>query len=114
MPIQRVHSHPNVKADRGRVALQRGPVVYCLEGIDNGDFPRQLTLPPQSALRAEFRPDLLGGITIVRADAVRCVKSSNPDQPVKTSAVQLLAIPYYAWDNRAAGEMVVWLPEGVE
>ena len=58
MPVERVHAHPKVKANAGRVALQRGPVVYCLEGVDNAGMVRNLCLPPQAKLSAAFRKDL--------------------------------------------------------
>ncbi len=106
MPAHRVKAHPKVLADAGRVALQRGPIVYCLEGIDNGGVPRCLTLPATAAVHAEFRTDLLGGVTILAGDALLRVAGSEPPQRVKFTAV-----PYYAWNNRAPGQMVVWLSE---
>ena len=60
MPVERIHASPRVSADRGRVALQRGPIVYCLEAADNGTDLDLVTLPPESVLTAEFKPDLLG------------------------------------------------------
>jgi len=96
MPIRRVHAHPEVKADAGRVALQRGPVVYCAEAVDNGGRVSHLSLPADAALTAEHRPNLLGGVTVITGT---------------TGKGGLLAVPYYAWDNREGGEMAVWLRE---
>lgn len=93
MPIHRVLANEGIEADRGRVALERGPLVYCAEAIDNGGQARTLVLPAEAELVAEHRKDLLGGVTVIRA-----VRSA------------FTAIPYYAWSNRGDGEMCVWLP----
>jgi uncharacterized protein len=106
MPVQRVRAHPKVQMDAGRVALQRGPVVYCLEGVDNPSGPRHFALPPASALAATFRPDLLGGVAVLKGQALLSTQGSE-----RPESVPFTAVPYYAWDNRAAGQMVVWLPE---
>lgn len=105
MPVERVYADPHVKADVGRVALQRGPIVYCLEGVDNDGWVRNLVLPKDSKLAAEFRPDLLNGVTVVKGTALSIERGKDP------RPVQFTAVPYYAWDNRAPGQMVVWLPE---
>jgi uncharacterized protein len=105
MTVRRVRAHPKVAANNGRVALQRGPIVYCLEGIDNDGAPRSLALPPQSRLVTEFRADLLGGVTVVKGEAILNSKEGPP------ARVTFTAVPYYSWDNRAPGQMVVWLPE---
>jgi len=115
MPIQRIIAHPNVATDVGRVSLRRGPIVYCLEGVDNGGSVQDIALPRDRALEAHFEPDLLGGVTVLRGNAIRR-KPIEWDgvlyQPVAPNAeTSIQAIPYYAWDNRAPGEMVVWLPE---
>ena len=105
MPVERVKAHPNVKANVGRVALQRGPIVYCLEGADNTGAVRNLILPRDAQLTPEFRPDLLGGVAVVKGKGLARVSKDE------TKPVDFTAIPYYAWDNREAGQMVVWLPE---
>ena len=71
MPIERVYADPQVRQNRGRVALQRGPVVYCLEAADNGADLNALTLPRDAALEASFAPDLLSGVTVLRGQAER-------------------------------------------
>jgi len=106
MPVQRVYAHPNVKADVGRVALQRGPIVYCLEGVDNNGKVRNLVLPKTAELSSEFHADLLNGVVVVKGTAVPRVKGDEAAQPVP-----LTAVPYYAWDNRAPGQMIVWIAE---
>ena len=95
MPIHRVLANDAVAADLGRVALERGPLVYCAEGIDNGGRARTLVVSPDAELSAEHRKDLLGGVTVIRA-----VRGGR----------QVTAIPFYAWSNRGDGEMCVWLP----
>jgi len=106
MPIRRVYAHPKVKADVGRVALQRGPIVYCVEAVDHDSRVRHLVLPRDAKLRAEDRSDLLGGVTVITGKAT--ARKVGSDEP---TSVDLLAVPYYVWDNRAGGEMAVWLPE---
>ena len=95
MPVQRVVSHEQVAVNQGRVALERGPLVYCVEGADNGRLA-DLQLPDNAALTVEHQPDLLGGVTVIRGEGER----------------PFLAIPYYAWANRGVSEMAVWLPRG--
>ncbi len=116
MPVERVRAHPKVRADCGRVALQRGPVVYCLEEADNGADLDALCLPRKAALRAKFRPDLLGGVVTVTAAGRR----RSPEgwagalyrpAAAKTVPARLTAVPYYAWCNRRPGEMLVWVRE---
>ena len=115
MPVRRIAANPRVAADIGQVALQRGPIVYCLEAVDNGGSVSQLCLPPDAKFQTEHKPDLLGGVTVVKgtALAVACDDWSGalyrPAAP--TRPVEFVAVPYCVWDNRQAGEMTVWLPE---
>jgi DUF1680 family protein len=113
MPIERVYAHPKVSADRGRVALQRGPVVYCLESVDNGDDLDQISLPRVSELQAHFEPELLGGVISLNGQALRSVSTDSiyADHPPATENVPLKAIPYCFWDNRTSGDMLVWIHE---
>ncbi len=105
MPVRRVYAHEKVKDDAGRVAIQRGPIVYCLEGVDNGKHLGNLYLPPDAKLAAEHRGDLLGGATVIKGKAT--VRRDDGDD----TPTDLLAVPYYAWDHREAGPMMVWIPE---
>jgi DUF1680 family protein len=115
MPVRRVESDPRVKANVGRVALMRGPLVYCLEGVDNGGKVRNLALPRTAELAFRHRPDLLGGVTVIEGKALAAGTTDWDGRlyaPVAEAVpVDFLAVPYYAWDNREPGEMVVWLPE---
>lgn len=103
MPIRRVVSHPNVKDNTGRTAIQRGPVVYCLEGVDNPQGVAKLVLPPDAKLHTEYRGDLLGGIVTLKGQG---------EMPQKS--IEVVAIPYYAWAHRGKSDMAVWLPESAE
>ena len=69
MPVERVYADSHVKADAGRVALQRGPVVYCLEGVDNNGQVRNLVLPKDAKLTTSFEKDLLGGVVVIKGEA---------------------------------------------
>ncbi len=109
MPVRRIVAHESVAANRGRVALQRGPIVYCAEWPDNpGGRVRNLMLPDSARLRAEFRPDLLSGVVVLKGKALSLAMDAN-GQVVKTEQ-DFTAIPYYAWANRGRGEMIVWIP----
>ncbi|HEX8520867.1 MAG TPA: beta-L-arabinofuranosidase domain-containing protein [Tepidisphaeraceae bacterium] len=109
MPIERVKADPQVKADEGRVALRRGPIVYCAEAVDDNNRVSNLILSPDAKLQAEHRDDLLGGVTIIKGNVQA---RQQEDQPVR--GVEFQAVPYYAWDHRGAGEMAVWLAEDVQ
>ncbi len=116
MPVERIYSRPEVRANAGRVALQRGPLVYALESCDNGPNLDALMLPRDAALEAHREPDLLGGVVIVEADGLRAAAEGGPNElyfrrPTRTRAARLTAVPYYAWANRAPGEMLVWMRE---
>jgi DUF1680 family protein len=103
MPVRRVRANDKVEADRGRVALQRGPIVYCVEDADNGaGISRRLSLSGTASLSVEQRPDMLGGISVIRGIA-RLQGGSDEKS--------FLAIPYFAWANRGKNEMCVWLHE---
>jgi DUF1680 family protein len=112
MPVECIHADPKVKADTGRVALQRGPVVYCLEGVDNDGKVRNLVLPKDATLTNSFEKDLLGGVVVIHGEALSV--SRDDDDKFVTKPVKFLAIPYSTWDNRKPGPMVVWLPEKPE
>ncbi|MDD4631471.1 MAG: glycoside hydrolase family 127 protein, partial [Proteiniphilum sp.] len=93
MPVETVQSDPRVKENIGKRAVQRGPLVYCVEEADNPFFD-QLTLSPDTRLDAMFTPGLLNGVVTITAVA---------------GEEKMVFIPYYAWDNRDAGQMKVWI-----
>lgn len=95
MPVRRVIANDKVAANRGRVALMRGPIVYCVEGHDvKGDTADSLVLPDEALLDTKFRNDLLGGVQVIHGAA---------------GHAEFTAIPYYAWAHRGPGDMAVWL-----
>ncbi len=102
MPIHRVLAHEKVAENKGKVALMRGPVVYCLEGSDNKDIDLfKLVLTRSADMTAEHDAKLLGGVTVIRTQGL--------DE--KKTSVKLTAIPYYAWANRKKGPMTIWFNE---
>jgi len=116
MPVERVQAHPQVRANCGRIALQRGPLVYCLEEIDNGKNLNDLVLPREEELSVNFEPDFLGGVSVIIGAAKRRRLAPWQEQlyradPSATENVFFKAVPYFAWANRAPGEMLVWVRE---
>ena len=113
LPVQRVWAHPAVRADAGLVALQRGPVVYCLEETDVHQHLHRVVLPDTSEVTAHFDPSLLEGVAVLTALGRYDLSSDSTalysSTPSGTEAISLMAVPYYAWDNREPGEMRVWL-----
>ena len=90
MEAKRIVSHVNVEENRGLTAIERGPIVYCAEGVDNNGKALNISLPDNADLEAEYNPNLLGGVT-------------------KICWNDVTLIPYYAWSHRGLGEMNVWL-----
>ncbi len=118
MPVRKLTSHSRLVSNRGQIALQRGPMVYCVENTDHAADVRDLVLPQALELAAEHRPELLGGVTVLKGVALtqtqksgeRPLYTAEPKPPV-LSSVSLTAIPYYAWANREPGAMCVWLSQ---
>lgn len=113
---RRVYADPRIRENIGRVALMRGPLVYCLEEADNGQLLSGIWLDADSSFDGAWREDKLGGILEIMARGERLVVKPDgapytPSSPVK-QPTQLTFIPYYAWANRGEGEMIVWVREG--
>ncbi|MCK4681463.1 glycoside hydrolase family 127 protein, partial [Candidatus Bipolaricaulota bacterium] len=117
MPVERIHAHPDVRADAGKVAIQRGPVVYCLEEVDNGPNLPDLSLSQDAKLTLGGCDQSLGGAPVIHAVGRRSTMTSQWEHilysPVgpKREEVAIKAIPYFAWGNRQPGEMLVWIRE---
>jgi DUF1680 family protein len=116
MTLRCLMSHPRVEANRGRLALARGPLVYCFEQADHpGVDIRDLRIPVGANWEAVVQPDLLGGVTTLHGEAVVAAGADDalyqPFQREETNGrmVPVTAIPYFAWANRDAGPMRVWL-----
>ncbi|MBM7587352.1 DUF1680 family protein [Bacillus pakistanensis] len=117
MPVERVYSHPNVRQNVNDVALQRGPLIYCLESVDNVESLHKISLSKDGNLTTIYDETLLGGVIKITGDAevVGYTDWGNRlywTEKVKSQPFQIIAIPYYAWDNREPGQMRVWIPEG--
>jgi DUF1680 family protein len=112
MNIERVIAHENIKENKGLVALQRGPLVYCLEHADNKGKAMNIIFPDHADFSASFNPALLGGITTI-SSKVPVINVSQEGESISTSVQNITAIPYYAWANRGEGEMQIWVPRKV-
>jgi DUF1680 family protein len=101
MSVRRVIAHKRIKDDENLTALEYGPIVYCFEGIDNNNQLDKLTLPRDALLKVDKRNDVLQGVNVISGDI-----------PINDGLTtrKITAIPYYAWSNRGAGTMKVWLP----
>ena len=113
--VKRIYSNPKIRENAGKVALQRGPVVYCLEEVDNGSNLASIVLPQDANILGEFNKELLGGIYELKAEAYRSNNESDElytSQKPELKKTKIKAIPYYAWNNRGPGEMRVWLRQG--
>lgn len=113
MSIKRIESRKEVKQDEDRIALQRGPLVYCVEGADNNGQAWNMILPDDAAFETSFKNDLLEGVQIIQFDAPT-IQVSSDGQSIKTETKKITAIPYYAWCNRGQNAMQVWLPKRIK
>jgi len=108
MPVRRVLSHEKVADNTGKVALQRGPIVYCAEWPDNDRHVLNLVLADDRKLTTEHRKDTLNGVTVIRGKTVG-LSFGEDGKSVSKKEQDFVAIPYYAWAHRGPGEMAVWL-----
>ena len=118
MPAERVYADPRVEAAHGKVAVRKGPVVYCLEEADNGPFLHTAVLPRGVHLDSTLRSDILGGVVVVSGRGRVWDGAAPPAQLYRMDGASsalvskdLIFIPYYAWANRQPGEMTVWVRE---
>lgn len=117
MPVERVYAHPNVRMDIGRTTLKRGPLVYCAEQVDNPKVPvGRIRLPREAKVNARERADLFGGIVTLVAEGKAASAADWKDElyrsePPTEDGAMWTAMPYYLWNNREPGTMLVWIPE---
>jgi DUF1680 family protein len=116
MPVQLVRANPRVRQDIGKLSVTRGPLVYCLEQVDNGEELHRLAIRPGTEFTASWEPDLLGGIVSLSCEGLRLAEDQDAlyapaTSPLAAQPRTLKWIPYYAWTNRAPGEMRVWVLE---
>ncbi|ULL13524.1 glycoside hydrolase family 127 protein [Paenibacillus sp. H1-7] len=118
MSAQLVRSHPRVRANAGKAAIQRGPLVYCLEEADNGGLLPAIRLNAGTRFSERYDSELLGGIVAIETDAEREDESAWNTEALygtdrkRTESHRLQAVPYCLWGNRGQGEMAVWIREG--
>jgi len=108
MPVRRIQANDKVKDDQGKLAIQRGPVVYCIEGIDMGDkhvFNKYI--PEDAKFEYTFQKELLNGVVTLKGTAKEIVRENNQ---LAEKDVPFTAVPYSTWNNRGANEMAVWIP----
>ncbi|MEJ7619044.1 MAG: hypothetical protein WKF30_19170 [Pyrinomonadaceae bacterium] len=124
MRVRLIEANPRVRENYGRIAIERGPLVYCLEappGEKLSPFDVSLLVDenPADDFTPEFRPELLGGVTVIRAAAVAAAaphaqeplyRELNRRDQTTGKQIEVMFIPYYSWANRGPSEMEVWLP----
>jgi DUF1680 family protein len=110
--VLRVTANDHVEAAKDRVALMRGPIVYCFEGTDNGQAVQNLVIPSETKFTPEYRNDLLGGVIVLNATATAVFKTAV-DQ-IAPVPFKVTAIPYYVNANRGTCQMQVWMAENQE
>jgi len=117
MPIERVMPHPDIRQTAGQTALQRGPLVYCLEEVDNGPRLANVCIPQDSELDLSLDSELFGGVAVITGKALRIEPAEASSALYRhhsrasyaESEFIFKAIPYYLWANRDPGEMRVWI-----
>ncbi len=116
MPVAVMRAHPKVAQDAGLVALQRGPVVYCIEEADNGAQLSSVSIDPKSEFTTKYCGDKLGGIVEIHCPARRTTSEGwdeyelyAADRELSFKECTACFIPYYTWNNRSEGEMRVWV-----
>lgn len=112
METRRVVSDSLIVDNIGKSSIQRGPLMYCAEWIDNAGNTSNIILPKTASFASSFNPKLLNGVMILKSQASQIEISSNGLE-IKTQSKPFTAIPYYAWANRGKGEMTVWIPEKI-
>ena len=117
MPVRTVKAHAAVKDDRGRVAVERGPLVYCAEGVDNTGFSIFNFLMPRQPRFSVADRDIKGlrdvNFSVKAIEVDGQVVETNPRGEALVKAARLTMIPYYAWNHRGAGLMEVWMPQSI-
>ncbi|RFZ83339.1 glycoside hydrolase family 127 protein [Mucilaginibacter terrenus] len=113
MNVQRVVASEKLPDDAGKIALQRGPLMYCAEWKDNGGKAANIIIPKTTDFEPTYQPELLNGLTVLKGE-VKAVNIDADGQNVSTETKTMAAIPYYAWANRGKGEMMVWFPQQVK
>lgn len=118
LPVQRIYANPKVRADIGKVALVKGPAVYCLEEADNGENLGAFELPDDAVLREEYDETLFGGTMTITAEGFKVADDGDSSlyrvTPPRKERAEMKFIPYCYWNNRGKGEMLVWIRREVK
>ncbi len=109
MEVRKVIADDKVHENVGKLALERGPLVYCFEHADNNGNVMNIIIPDHTSATATFNANLLGGVTTIQCDAA-VVRPSADGSSVETVKEKVTAIPYFTWANRGEGQMQVWVP----
>ena len=112
MEVRTVSANEKLTDDIGKVALQRGPLMYCAEWVDNHGKAANLMIPNNTKFTTQFQPALLHGVTVLTAEVPAVIVANG--NSISTVKQKLTAIPYYSWANRGQGEMMVWFPTQVK
>lgn len=110
---ERIYANPAIAANNGKVAFRRGPLIYCVEGVDNDEDVLGLSVTDGKICTEEYQPELLDGIQLLKVPGIRTKRTEELylNKKPEQETVTITAIPYYAWGNRGLNEMRVWLPE---
>jgi DUF1680 family protein len=109
MEVRRVVANEKLKDDIGKIALQRGPIIYCAEWPDNNGKASNIIVPTNAVMTTEYQPNLLNGVMVIKSN-VPVVLINKEANTISTSNQTMTAIPYYAWAHRGKGEMMIWFP----
>ncbi len=112
MMVRKVLANDNVKNDMGKLAIQRGPIMYCAEWADNNGRTSNIIIPAKTDFSTQFREGKLNGIMQLTASVPVLWIRSN--ESVMTEVTPVTLIPYYSWANRGKGEMMLWFPAAVK
>lgn len=113
MEVQMIISRPELKQNEDRIALQYGPMVYCVEGHDNDAKAFNFIMPDQPAFEVNYDTDLLDGVNTILFDAM-VAEAAPGGKTITMVSKPIKAIPYFSWNNRGPAEMQVWLPTSVK
>jgi hypothetical protein len=113
MEVKKIVANKNIKGNEGRIALQRGPLIYCAESTDNNQKVSNLILPENASFSIQFVPDILNGVTTLKSNDATAIVLKDNGYKVSTVKQPFVAIPYYAWAHRGKGEMMIWFPTRV-
>ncbi len=112
MKVREVVAHEKVSQNENRVALQRGPLVYCVEGVDNGGKAWNFIVPDDAVYSTRYQQNVLGGVMSISFEGI-VMEQAEDGQSIVSTRKTIMAIPYYAWNNRGQNEMQVWLPKTI-